>query len=186
MSLDWIYDLILAALPSYGGANILRAKRGLTIPIAPFVTYQALSLDASGFEFKISDSALRADPISDPPVTPLPIGTFDRTFQQNCPLSIQVDCYSPTGMEDVRTIVSAIRSDENFAILDSARVAFLSAGVIKNLDFLGDNDYRDRWSVTLDFMIALTRTEAKNAILEWNIDGTIDVATGEIDVTINA
>jgi hypothetical protein len=183
MSLDWIYDWVLLALPGYGAENILRAKQGITIPTDPFITYQVLSLDASGFEFKNGDSALYPDP----DVTPEVLGTFDRTYQQNCPIKIQIDCYSPQGMTDLQTAISCARSmDEVKEIFNDARCSFLGCEGPKNLDFLSDNDYRDRWMVTCDFMIALTRTEARYAILEWEISGEIDGLIDPLTVTIEA
>jgi hypothetical protein len=184
MSLDWVYEFITEALPGYPGANVFRAKQSYAIPETAFITYQILSMDVSAFEKKISDSDLYADPPDDPedpPDEPI-LGTFDRTFQQNCALRIQVDCYSPAGLTDIQTLVSCARSDDYMRIFDGAHIAFIDAGAIRDLSFLGDNDYRDRWSVDMNFLVALTRVEQKNAILEW-IAG---VETDVIDTVINA
>ena len=181
-SLDWIYDWIFSALPSYGAENIFRSKRGMTIPSDPFITYQVLSLDASGYEFKTGDSALYPDP----DVTPKVLGTFDRTYQQNCPIKIQIDCYSPAGMADMRTLIGCAHTDAAQDIFNAAHCSFNFVDGPRNMDFLGDTDYRDRWLITCDFTIALTRTEVKSAILEWEISGEIDGLIEPLTVTIEA
>jgi hypothetical protein len=185
MSLDWIYEWILAALPAYGADNILRAKSHYTIPSEPFITYQLIFLDSASFEFKSGDSDLYPDPdyTGEPPT---PVGTFDRTYQQNCPMQIQIDCYSPNGAEDLRHLIAFANSDESIEIFNGAHVSLQSAGQIKNLAALADNDYRDRFMVSVDFMIALTRSEVKKAILEFMADGEIDTPIKTIRVTIDA
>lgn len=185
MSLDWIYDWIFSALPSYGADNILRDRQRATIPAHPFLTYDVVFLDVSGFETSVKDSELYEDPDyeGEPPT---PIGTFDRTFQKNCPLQIQIDCYSSTGMVDLQTLVSWSHSDELEKLFNDARVEINSTGAIKNMKFLSDNDYKDRWQVICDCTIALTREEAKNAILNWSIGNTMHGATHEIATTISA
>lgn len=180
-SLDWVYDWISLALPSYGSENVMRAKQHITIPVDPFVTYDVISLDLSRFEMAVGDSDLYPDPGVVPEVN----GTFDRTYQQNCNLQIQIDCYSPSGAFDVQTIVSVARSEAAREIFDAAHVSATTTGTVKNLAYLADNDYRDRWQVVCDFEIALTRTEALNAILEWNLDGEID-GNETLEITIEA
>jgi len=181
-SLDWIYDWIFSALPSYGAENIFRSKRGVTIPAVPFITYQVLSLDTSSFGFKTADSELYPDP----DVTPEVLGTFDRTHQQNCPLKIQIDCYSPEGMRDLQTLLSCAHTDDAQLVFNAAHCSYQTSDGPRNMDFLGDNDYRDRWLVTCEFLIALTRVEVMSAILEWTLTGEIDDPVDPITVTIEA
>jgi hypothetical protein len=185
MSLDWVYDWIFAALPSYGAVNILRSKQRMNIPAVPFITYGVVFLDASGFNKSVKRGDLYADPdyTGEPPT---PIGTFTQTTQQDCPLQIQIDCYSPAGMTDLQTLIDTARSEEHESIFVGAKTALQNCGVIKNLDFLGDNDYRDRWQVSCDFLIAMTRDEVRRAILDWEIGLEIDGLVHEIITTIEA
>jgi hypothetical protein len=184
---DWLYDWIHAALPAYASDCVFRAQQKAIIPTQPFVTYQVMSLDVSGFEFKVNDSDLREDDPSDPPVTPVPVGTFDRTQQTNCPMRVQLDCYSPTGEIDLASVVAFAHSDDAIAIFDAAHVSFRGANLISSLAYLSDNQYRDRFVVTVDFSIALTRTETKMAILDWTLRGEVDPdMPSEMSVVINA
>lgn len=179
MSLDWIYDWALAALPEYGAENIYRAKQSIIIPTDPALVYDLISADLSSYETP-TDSALYPDP--DPVVVPTPVGTFDRTYAQKIPVQMQIDCYSPNGLSDLHRLISFARSTAAKEIFDSYHVGFLGAGSVKNLTYLSDNDFRDRWNVTIDFMVSLSRTETLNAILEWRIGNE----TSEIETTIVA
>lgn len=173
MSLDWLYDLIRAALPAYGADNVFRARQRVTLPTDDFITYRVLSYDTSAQEYTAKQSDLYADP--DPVVVPTPIGTFDRTYQQNVTAQIQIDCYSADGIADLWALQSYCRSSIGArAYLDPVHAAFAGANDIRDLSALADNGYENRFTSVFTFAFALDRTESLDAILHWEISGLLD------------
>lgn len=173
MSLEWVHDLIRGGLPTYGADAVFRARQGAALPTGDFITYQVINLDTSRGEYLSAQSDLYTDP--DPVVDPAPIGTFDRTYQQNCLIQIQIDCYSVSGLEHLRTLQSFCRMSQDAAyLLNAGRASFVGADTIRDLSSLADNEYSNRWSSVFEFNLAMARTESLNAILEWEIAGLAD------------
>ena len=174
---DFVYDLIHEALPDY--TAILREGQSNEIPHVDFITYDVLTLDLGSFG-SYADSELYADP----DVTPEVIGTFDRTFQQKCPLAITVKCYSQTGLSDLQSLCSYAHSSGAIAILDDASASYCGAGVVRNMKFLHDNDYKQCFMVEMEFIKAFDRVEAMEAILEMRATGKFSEIDGLIEADL--
>jgi hypothetical protein len=174
---DFVYDLIHAGLPNYSA--ILREGQSNEIPSVDFIGYDVVTMDLSSFGSYV-DSTLYADPDVKPEV----IGTFDRTFQQFCPLTVQINCYASTGLSDLQSLCSYARSSGAIAILDGAFASFIGAGVVRNMKYLSDNDYKQRFTVDMDFIKAFTQTEAKDAILEIRATGKFSDLNGLIEADL--
>lgn len=173
--LDWAYDWIHDGLPSY--ATIVREGQLNEIPTSDFIAYDVVTLDTSSLG-SYRDGTLYADPWDETP--PYTIGTFDRTYQQNCPLTLQVKSYALNGAAHLQLLGNFARSIRAIALFDTANVAYIGSGVVRNMKFLDDNQYRPCWMSEFDFMIAMNRTEALEAILEIHVTGTITGNNGDI------
>ena len=162
--LEFLYDLIHGALPSYA---VVREGQANRIPEIDFISYDVILLDLSPFESN-TNGALYKDSYG-----PL-IGTFDRTFQQRCPLRVQVKGYSKTGLIDLQSVVTYSRSFDGLSIMDRSFVSLIRASEIKNADYLTDNEFKFCTLLEIDFLKSFTRTEALLAILETNTTGNFD------------
>lgn len=160
---------------------VLREGQSNEVPSVDFISYMPISLDISAFEIT-TDSDLYADP--DDTTPPVTLGTFDRMNQQNCKLIIQVKSFSNNGLLDLQSLCSFARSSTAIAIFDAAHVAFVECDSVRNMQFLDDNQYRPCFMSQFSFMIALTRTEALNAILTINTTGDVTGNVGTIDGSI--
>ena len=169
--LDFVYDFINAALPAY---SVLRASQSAIIPTSDFISYDVESLDVSSFG-SYTDGDLYADPDA-----PEVIGTFDRTFNQRCPLTINVKCYSSTGLSDLQSLCSYAHSDVAIAFFETAFASYQGAGVVTNAKALADNSYLPCFIVNLEFLKGFTRLEAMNAILDFNGTGNFSDLNGAI------
>lgn len=161
--LEFLYDLIHGALPLY---DIVRAGQSNTIYDNDFISYDVVLLDLSPFDH-ITNSNLHKDSYG-----PL-IGTFDRTFQQKCPLHIQLKGYSKTAPIDLQSVVSYMRSFDGLSILDRSYVSLIRNNETINAPYLGDNTFMYCTLLEIEFLKSFTRTEALLAILETNVSGSV-------------
>lgn len=168
MSLDVIYDLIHAALPS---STVMRARQSGEVPAADLVTFRELDSDHTR-AIDVSDGALYSDEPGEGEPSPTPdVGTFDRTQKRIVPTVIQVDVYGPR--DDVDTLLLFAASESGREILHLAGWGFVDAGTVRDLSGLGDTEWLPRWSVDVRFVRQAQRVEARPAILSIRATGTI-------------